>query len=154
MIKLNDKAPSFTLKNSDEFNIKLSDFVGKWVVLYFYPRDNTPGCTLEALDFTRLKKDFALQNAVVLGISKDSCASHKKFTSKKDLTVELLSDPDSEVQKLYGVWRPKKMMGREFMGTVRSTVLIGPQGRIIRIWDKVKAKGHAEEVLEELKQQN
>ena len=151
MIEINDKAPRFTLKNSDGFNIRLQNFIGKWVVLYFYPKDNTPGCTLEALAFTALKKDFDDQNAVVLGISKDSCASHQKFTEKKNLTVELLSDPDSEVQKLYGVWRPKKMMGREFLGTVRSTFLISPDGRIAKIWDNVKAKGHAEQVLEELK---
>ncbi|MBT5017022.1 thioredoxin-dependent thiol peroxidase [Candidatus Peregrinibacteria bacterium] len=151
MLKLNQKAPYFTLKNSNEFNIKLSDFIGKWVVLYFYPKDNTPGCTLEALAFTQLKQDFALQNAVILGISKDSCASHQKFTEKQNLGIELLSDPDSEVQKKYGAWRPKKFMGREFMGTVRSTVLINPKGKIIKTWDNVKAKGHAEIVLEELK---
>ena len=151
MLKLNQKAPYFTLKNSNEFNIKLSDFIGKWVVLYFYPKDNTPGCTLEALAFTQLKQDFALQNAVILGISKDSCASHQKFTEKQTLGIELLSDPDSEVQKKYGAWRPKKFMGREFMGTVRSTVLINPKGKIIKTWDNVKAKGHAEIVLEELK---
>ena len=151
MLKLNQKAPYFTLKNSNEFNIKLSDFIGKWVVLYFYPKENTPGCTLEALAFTQLKQDFALQNAVILGISKDSCASHQKFTEKQNLGIELLSDPDSEVQKKYGAWRPKKFMGREFMGTVRSTVLINPKGKIIKTWDNVKAKGHAEIVLEELK---
>ena len=151
MLKLNQKAPYFTLKNSNEFNIKLSDFIGKWVVLYFYPKDNTPGCTLEALAFTQLKQDFALQNAVILGISKDSCASHQKFTEKQNLGIELLSDPDSEVQKKYGAWRPKKFMGREFMGTVRSTVLINPKGKIIKTWVNVKAKGHAEIVLEELK---
>ena len=150
MLKKDQIAPDFTLQNGAEQTVKLSDFKGKWVVLYFYPRDNTPGCTLEALAFTSLKKDFALQNAVVLGVSKDSCASHQKFTDKQSLTIELLSDPDSAVQKKYGVWRPKKFMGREFLGTVRSTFLIDPQGKIAKIWDNVKAKGHAHLVLEEL----
>ena len=150
MLKTDQKAPDFTLLSGAEQATKLSDFIGKWVVLYFYPKDNTPGCTLEALAFTGLKKDFAAKNAVVFGISKDSCASHQKFIAKQDLTVELLSDPDSEVQKLYGVWRPKKFMGREFLGTVRSTFLIDPQGKISKIWDNVKAKGHAEEVLKSI----
>ena len=151
ILREGDKAPAFKAESQDGNQVRLSDFKGKFVVLYFYPKDNTPGCTLEALAFTQLKQDFALQNAVILGISKDSCASHQKFTEKQNLGIELLSDPDSEVQKKYGAWRPKKFMGREFMGTVRSTVLINPKGKIIKTWDNVKAKGHAEIVLEELK---
>ncbi|MFC1656095.1 thioredoxin-dependent thiol peroxidase [Patescibacteria group bacterium] len=146
-LKENQKAPDFTLQDTNEASLKLSDFKGKWIVLYFYPRDNTPGCTIEAMDFSRLKKDFEKLNAVVLGISKDSCVSHQKFTEKKELTINLLSDPESEVQKLYYVWKPKKMMGREFLGTVRTTFLINPEGVIVKIWNKVKAKGHAEETL-------
>lgn len=147
------KAPLFTLKDANENPIKLSDFKGKWVVLYFYPKDNTPGCTVEALDFTALKADFAKLNAQVIGISKDSCHSHAKFIEKKNLDVLLLSDPEHKVQELYGVWQPKKFMGREFMGTVRSTFLINPKGKIVTSWSPVKAKGHAQVVLDTVKKQ-
>ena len=149
-LKLNQEAPEFVLQDTSENKVGLRDFAGKWVILYFYPRDNTPGCTIEALDFTALRSDFEKLNAVVLGISKDSCASHQKFTEKKALTINLLSDPESEVQKKYGVWRPKKFLGKEFLGTVRSTFLISPKGVIVKIWDSVKAKEHAQEVLETL----
>lgn len=144
-------APSFTLKDANEKKISLKDFSGKWVVLYFYPKDNTLGCTLEAMDFSTMLDDFRNLNAVVIGISKDSCDSHKKFIEKKDLTIRLLSDPDNKVQEDYGVWRPKKFMGREFLGTVRTTFLIDPNGKIAKTWNNVRAKGHAEEVLGELK---
>lgn len=150
MLKEGQKAPDFKLQDTNESDIKLSDFKGKWVVLYFYPKDNTPGCTIEAMEFSALKKDFKKLNATVLGVSKDSCASHQKFTEKKDLTINLLSDPESRIQKLYGVWQKKKFMGREFMGTVRTTFLINPQGDIENIWNNVKAKGHAQAVLEAL----
>lgn len=146
-MNIGDIAPNFTLQDAEERTLSLADFKGKYVVLYFYPKDNTPGCTLEALDFSRLEKEFKKKNAVVIGISKDSCQSHKKFLDKHDLTVILLSDPDSEIQKKYGVWRPKKFMGKEFLGTVRSTFLIDPSGKIVHIWDPVSVKGHAEEVL-------
>lgn len=145
------KAPAFTLKDADENYVTLKDFRGKNVVLYFYPKDNTPGCTTEALDFTDLKSEFEKNDTAIMGISRDSCISHQNFIDKKNLTIKLLSDPDSSVQKKYGVWRPKKFMGREFLGTVRSTFLIGKDGRIKKYWDKVKAKGHAKEVLEEVK---
>lgn len=150
MIKEGQKAPDFTLQDSVENNIKLSDLKGKWVVLYFYPKDMTPGCTIEAMEFSFHKKEFEKLNAIVLGVSKDSCASHQKFTEKKELTINLLSDPDSRIQKLYGVWKPKKFMGREFLGTVRTTFLISPDQTIKKIWNEVKAKGHAEAVLKEL----
>lgn len=145
------KAPDFCLTNAHGNEICLSDFNGQWVVLYFYPKDNTPGCTAEALDFSAMKKEFKKHNAFILGISKDTCASHRKFIEKHSLTILLLSDEDTKVQNNYGVWRKKKFMGREFLGTVRTTVLINPDGIIRRIWDKVKVKGHAAEVLEELK---
>ncbi len=150
MLKEGQKAPDFTLQDTNESEIKLSDFKGKWVVLYFYPKDMTPGCTIEAMEFSLHKNEFEKLNAIVLGVSKDSCASHQKFTDKKELTINLLSDPDSRIQKLYDVWKPKKFMGREFLGTVRTTFLISPDQTIKKIWNEVKAKGHAEAVLKEL----
>src|SRR4030067_2428167 len=153
-LKIGQPAPDFCLPNQNEENICLKHFQGQWVVVYFYPKDNTPGCTIEALDFTKLKSQFEQDNAIVLGISKDDCKSHQKFIAGKKLTITLLSDPEAEVQKKYGVWRPKKFMGKEFLGTVRSTFLIDPQGKISRIWDKVNSKGHAQEVWEELRKLN
>jgi peroxiredoxin Q/BCP len=150
-IRMGQTAPDFCLLNQEEAATCLKDLSGKWVVLYFYPKDNTPGCTTEAIDFTGLKRQFDNLNAVILGVSKDSCKSHQKFISGKELSITLLSDPHAEVQRKYGVWRPKKFMGKEFLGTVRSTFLIDPKGNIARIWDCVKVKGHAQEVLDEIK---
>ncbi|MCI0532562.1 MAG: thioredoxin-dependent thiol peroxidase [candidate division Zixibacteria bacterium] len=154
-LAVGQKAPDFSLPNQLGETVSLKDYRGKWVVLYFYPRDNTPGCTMEAIDFSKLKSKFDKLDAVILGVSKDSCQSHQKFIHGKKLTIELLSDSDtkdtpSAVQKLYGVWRPKKFMGREFLGTIRSTFLINPAGIIEQVWDKVSAKGHTQKVLEEL----
>lgn len=148
---LGQKAPQFTLANAEQTPVSLSQFKGSWVVLYFYPKDNTPGCTIEALDFTALSAEFTKLNASIIGISKDSCASHQKFIEKKKLSINLLSDPQSEVQKLYHVWRLKKFMGREFLGTIRSTFLISPNQKIAHIWDNISAKNHAQDVLETLK---
>jgi len=153
-LKVGRPAPDFCLLNQNEESVCLKDLRGKWVVLFFYPKDNTPGCTIEATDFTKLKSKFESMNAVILGVSKDNCKSHQKFITGKKLTIILLSDPATEVQKLYGAWRPKKFMGKEFLGTVRSTFLIDPQGKIARIWDGVSAKGHAQEVWEELRKLN
>ncbi len=150
MATIGQPAPPFTLNDADGNDVTLKDFRGKWIVLYFYPKDNTPGCTIEALDFTRLQNEFAKRNAVILGISKDSCASHKKFIKDKSLTVTLLSDPDAKAQQAFGVWRLKKFMGKEFLGTIRSTFLIAPDGTIARIWDPVTPEGHAQEVLDAL----
>ena len=141
------EAPGFTLRDSSERHVSLGDFRGKKVVLYFYPKDNTPGCTLEAMDFSALKEEFGEAGAVVLGVSRDTCESHQKFIDSKGLTIMLLSDPDAKVQKLYGVWKPKKFMGREFLGTVRSTFLIDGKGIVRHAWDPVKVRGHAKEVL-------
>lgn len=147
IITIKMRAPPFTLEDASGERHSLKDYLGKWVVLYFYPKDNTPGCTMEALDFSKLKEEFSKKKAVILGVSKDSCASHQKFIDKKGLTITLLSDPDHEVMEKYKVWRPKKFMGREFLGTVRSTFLIDPSGKIVRKWDPVTVKGHAEDVL-------
>jgi len=150
-LKVNQMAPDFCILDANNKSVCLKDFRGKWIVLYFYPKDDTPGCTTEAIDFSALREDFIKYNAVVLGISKDSCGSHQKFINKHSLTVMLLSDVDTKVQATYGVWRKKKFMGKEFLGTVRTTILIDPKGYIKKIWDKVQVKGHAKEVLEELK---
>ena len=147
----NDLAPDFCLKNQDEEEICLNDFIGKNVILYFYPRDNTPGCSLEAMMFSKYKDEFEKYNTTIIGVSKDSCESHKKFIKNKNLNITLISDVKKELQKSYGVWDLKKFMGREFMGTIRTTFLIDSKGKIRRIWDKVKVKGHVEEVLEEVK---
>ncbi|MFH1721758.1 MAG: peroxiredoxin [Candidatus Altiarchaeota archaeon] len=178
------KAPEFCLKDSFEKEVCLKEASGKWVVLYFYPKDNTPGCTIEALDFSSLREEFKKENAVIYGISKDSCQSHQRFIDKQGLTITLLSDPDAEVQKLYHVWAPKKFMplragnsglkageeaaanpalrhetsgvspklfmGKEFLGTKRTTYLIDPKGVIRHTWKDVKVKEHAKEVLEKL----
>lgn len=146
------RAPDFCLPDADENERCLQDYEGKWVIVYFYPKDNTPGCSLEAMDFSRLKRSFETRGAIILGISKDTCKSHQRFIDRKSLTITLLSDTDSAVQKQYGIWRPKKFIGRELLGTVRSTFLINPQGIIEKIWDPARAKGHADDVLETLKE--
>jgi len=145
-------APNFCLPDENGNNVCLKDFRGKWVVLYFYPKDNTPGCTKEALDFSERLGEFEKLNAVVIGISPDSTASHKKFKEKKGIKVRLLSDTEKEVIKKYGVWQLKKMYGREYYGVVRTTFLIDPEGKVAHIWKKVKVKGHADNVLEKVKE--
>jgi len=152
MLEVGQKAPDFCLPNQDGEEICLRDFAGSWVVLYFYPKDNTPGCTTEALDFTALKSEFEKEGAVILGVSPDSIKRHQNFIQKKDLQITLLSDEEKEVAKKYGVWQLKKMYGKEYMGIVRSTFLIDPDGKIAYIWPKVKVKNHAQEVLEKLKE--
>ncbi|WP_406659745.1 thioredoxin-dependent thiol peroxidase [Methanolobus sp. ZRKC3] len=145
------KAPEFCLPDQNEDEVCLTDFKDKWTVLYFYPKDNTSGCTREAQDFTALKDEFGTENAVVLGVSKDSVKSHIRFIEKKELAITLLSDEDTTVHQKYDVWRLKKNYGREYMGTVRSTFLIDPEGNIVKIWDNVKTKEHAQKVLDFLK---
>jgi len=146
-IKEGQKAPDFCLNDKDGNNVCLKDFRGKWVVLYFYPKDNTPGCTKESIGFSEELEKIKELNAEVLGISPDSEKSHTKFADKHNLKVTLLSDPEKEVLKSYNVWQLKKMFGREVYGVVRSTFLINPEGLIEKAWNKVKVKGHVEDVV-------
>lgn len=139
-------APDFELAGANG-PVRLGDFEGKAVVLYFYPKDDTTGCTKEAQEFSSLSGDFAKAGVSVIGVSKDSVASHAKFTTKYDLAVPLGSDPEGAVIERYGAWVEKNMYGRKYMGIERSTFLIGKDGRLTRIWRKVKVPGHAAEVL-------
>jgi peroxiredoxin Q/BCP len=148
MPKPGDKASAFTLNNARSRPVSLSDFAGRWVVLYFYPKDNTTGCTKEAKEFSALLSEFEKQKAMVIGISPDSEASHAKFIKKHALAVELLSDPNKQVCNIYGVWQEKIMAGRQYMGVVRTTFLINPEGTIVRVWEKVRVQGHADDVLQ------
>lgn len=147
LLPLDSIAPDFTLLDCAEDQISLNMFRGKKVLLYFYPRDDTPGCTLEAKEFTALQDQFEEHNTVILGVSGDSVLNHCQFRDKHNLTVLLLSDEDKAVCKLYHVWQKKKFMGKEFDGIVRTTYLIDEQGKIIHLWPKVKSKGHAQQVL-------
>jgi peroxiredoxin Q/BCP len=140
-------APDVTLPRDGGGAVSLADFAGKKVVLYFYPKDDTSGCTTEAIGFTEKAADFAAAGAVVIGVSKDSVKSHDKFRDKHGLGVVLLSDESSDVTERYGAWVEKSMYGKKYMGIDRSTFLIGPDGRIARIWRKVKVPGHVDEVL-------
>ena len=149
-----DPAPAFDLPTAGGGRVSLASLKGKRVVLYFYPKDDTPGCTTEALNFTENAKAFASAKAVVVGISRDSPAKHDKFAAKYGLKVQLASDEDGEVCNLYGVWVEKALYGRKYMGVERATFLIDAKGRIVRVWRKVKVKGHAEEVLATLKEIN
>lgn len=147
MLEIGTKAPNFTLQDKHGSLVSLSDFKGKKVVLYFYPKDNTPGCTRQACAFALHHTAFAEQNVVVIGISKDSAASHLKFAQKYDLPFLLLSDPDHAVIEAYGVWQEKKNYGKVSMGVVRSTYLINEEGIIEKVMPKVKPDTNAEEIL-------
>lgn len=141
------EAPNFDLPRDGGGVLSLSELKGKKVVLYFYPKDDTSGCTAEAIDFSGLKPEFESAGTMVIGMSPDSVKSHDKFKSKHDLSVELVSDEERKTLEAYGVWVEKSMYGRKYMGVERSTFLIGPDGKIARIWRKVKVPGHAKEVL-------
>lgn len=150
MVTLESTAPEFCLPNQDDVEICLRDLRGKWIVLYFYPKDNTPGCTTEACDFSEAAPDFSTLDAIILGVSGDSTAKHRDFIDKKDLSITLLSDESTTMMQEYGVWALKKNYGKEYMGIVRSTLIINPDGIIKAIWKNVKVKEHARIVKEKL----
>ena len=156
LVDIGKKAPEFCLPNQDETEVCLRDTKGKWVILYFYPKDNTPGCSTEACDFTSAMDDFEDLDAVILGVSPDSPKKHRNFIEKKELQITLLSDENKAVCESYGVWQLKKMCGREYMGVVRTTYIIDPNGKVAYRFDKVRVKGHVQKVkakLEELKRE-
>ena len=149
MLEINQTAPDFNAVNQDGDSISLSDYRGKQnVVLYFYPKDDTPGCTVEANEFTALIEQFAAADTVVIGVSKDTCAKHQKFIAKHGLGIDLIADTDGRVCELYDTWGLRKFMGREYMGIGRSTFVIDKQGKLVHVDYKVRAKGHAAAILE------
>ena len=150
MLEIGDAIPAFCLPNQDEEEICFRDIKGRWAVIYFYPKDNTPGCTTEACDFTAALPDFTGLEAIILGVSPDSPKKHRNFIEKKSLKITLLADEEKELCKSFGMWQLKKFMGREYMGVVRSTFLIAPDGTLAYKWEKVKVKGHVSEVKEKL----
>ena len=154
MLKLGMKAPDFTLLDKNGEKVSLSDYLGKTIILYFYPRDNTPGCTRQACAFAAAYEDFKSENVVVIGISKDSVASHLKFAQKYDLPFILLSDPELSAIQAYGVWQEKKLYGKVSMGVVRTTFIIDNEGNIEKIMPKVKPDTNATEILTYLKEDN
>ena len=143
-----DNAPNFSLESDDGGQVTLSELRGKRVVLYFYPKDSTPGCTTQACDFRDMKDDFSAKNTLVLGVSKDSLKSHANFRAKQSLNFPLLTDPELEVHKLYGAWGEKKNYGKTYMGTIRTTVVIDEEGKIMSFGGNVRAKGNAQRTLE------
>ena len=150
MLSIGTKAPAFTLLDQDGVSRSLNDYLGKKIILYFYPKDNTAGCTSQACSFRDLYPQFEEKDAIVIGISKDSVRSHKNFQEKHQLPFTLLSDPNCEVIQAYDVWKEKKMYGRTYMGIVRSTYLIDEKGMIVKAFEKVKAKTNAKDMLGEL----
>ena len=151
MLKINTKAPNFILPSTSKENYSLKDSLGKFVVIYFYPKDDTPGCTIETNDFNKLLSKFKKLDCEIYGISKDNLKSHDKFRDKYKVKFDLLADEEIKVLKKYKVWGKKKFMGREFLGVIRTTILIDKKGKMIKIWNNVKVKDHAKEVLETLK---
>jgi peroxiredoxin Q/BCP len=150
MLKEGTAAPSFSLQNDSGETVSLSDFKGKTVVLYFYPKDDTPGCTKEACDFRDNEKTFKKKDTVILGVSADSVASHDKFKKKYGLPFQLLADPEKKTIQSYGVWKEKSMYGKKYMGIERTTFVIGPDGKIVKIYPKVSVTGHIETILQSL----
>lgn len=148
-----DKAPSFSLPSNGGGTVSLSDYLGDYLILYFYPKDDTPGCTKEAIGFSEVKSELDKLGAKVVGVSKDTPAKHDKFIIKHDLKVTLGSDEDGKMLENYGVWVEKSMYGKTYMGIQRATFLIGPDQTILHVWPKVRVKGHVEDVLETLKSQ-
>jgi peroxiredoxin Q/BCP len=152
MLKAGDKAPEFTLLDQDGKSHSLSAYRGKWVLLYFYPKDDTPGCTKEACSMRDNMPAFKKLDMVILGVSTDAVKSHKKFSEKFALNFPILADDQKEVVNAYQVWQPKKFMGREFLGTLRVSFLINPEGNIAKVYEKVKPELHAEEVATDAKE--
>lgn len=150
---IGDMAPTFSLPAANGEQVSLKDFAGKYVIIYFYPKDNTPGCTTEACDFRDYHQDFSDLNAIIVGISPDPIKSHQKFSEKYNLPFILLSDEDHQVAESYGTWVLKKMYGKEYMGIERSTFIIDPEGKVIKAFRKVKVKGHVEAALDFLRTQ-
>lgn len=150
-MKVGESAPTFTALDRDGKSTSLQDFQDRWLVLYFYPKDDTPGCTTEAIDFTTNLAQFQALNAVVVGISPDSIAAHSKFINKHNLQIILLSDPEHQIAESYSVWQLKKFMGKEYMGIIRSTFLIAPDGKVQQFWSNVRVKNHVKTVLDRLK---
>lgn len=154
MLNIGDKAPEFKLKNQDGEEVTLNKYHGKKVIIYFYPKDDTPGCTTESIGFSEKKDVFKKQNTVILGVSADSVESHVKFCNKHNLKVELLSDPEKNMISEYGAWQEKSMYGKKYMGIARSTYLIDENGVIQNYWPKVKVNGHVDAVLEAITSKN
>lgn len=150
MLEIGTAAPEFCIPNQDEEEICFRDIKGKWIVLYFYPKDSTPGCTTEACDFTDAVPDFDGMDAIILGVSPDSPKRHRNFIEKKELKITLLADEEKALCNAYGVWQLKKNYGKEYMGVVRSTFIIDPAGNIAAAWEKVRVKGHVDAVKEKL----
>ena len=150
-LKINSKAPNFKLPCTDDSIFELNKVTKKNIILYFYPKDNTPGCTIESKDFSKLNNLITKNNTLILGVSKDSIKSHLKFIKKYKLKFNLLSDEKLTLIKKYGVWGKKKFLGKKYMGIIRTTFLISSKGKIHKIWSNVRVKDHAKEVLEELK---
>ena len=147
-LKVGSKAPNFSCAADGDRQISLADYTGKKLVIYFYPKDETPGCTTEAIEFTAQAGAFAATNTEIVGVSADSVEKHEKFKAKHNLGVTLLSDPDQKMLQAYGVWVEKNMYGKKYMGIERATFLVGEDGKILYIWRKVRVKGHVDAVLE------
>ena len=152
MLKMSDNVPDFCLPNQDEEEICFRDIKGNWIVLYFYPKDSTPGCTTEACEFTAAVPDFRNLSATIVGVSPDSPARHRNFIAKQNLKITLLADEKQELCNAFGVWQKKKMCGKEYMGVARSTYIINPSGKIAFFWENVKVKVHVEEVKKKLEE--
>ena len=146
--EVGSKAPDFSCAADGDRQVSLADYAGKKLVIYFYPKDDTPGCTTEAIEFTAKRDAFAVANTEIVGVSADSVEKHEKFKTKHNLGVTLLSDPDQKMLEAYGVWVEKNMYGRKYMGIERATFLVGEDGKILNIWRKVRVKGHVDDVLE------